>query len=225
MARNSGTTKELINLALKEYDALRKGIDDRADVTKTYGWPVVLLSVGAIAGLKSDLVSVSVALTFIPAIVMSIAALDANANHDKARARRDITLVEDKIFILLGESSLCHESNAFLRCREIGLPHLKRAVAYTVVYALVEATISLLLLRPNLGSIDWVRTFLFGSVMSIPAILFLYSAYGAFKIFTAPYSTMLLEHIAESKTLERDGQRLLYNTKPPQSTPVENAST
>src|SRR5205085_6636402 len=130
MVRDAETTKQLINLALKEYDALRRGIDDRADVTKTYGWPVVLLSLGAIASLKTDLISVSTALAFIPAVVFSIAALDANANHDKARARRALALVEDRLYILSGEAALCHESTALMKCRSRASKQLKQAVAY-----------------------------------------------------------------------------------------------
>lgn len=213
MARDLETTKQLIGLALKEYDALRKGIDDRADVTKTYGWPVVLLSFGAIAGLKSDIVSVSTALTFIPAVVFSIAALDANANHDKARVRRALTLVEDRIFILSGDAALCHESQAFTKCRNRSSTQLRQAIVYTCLYVLIETIVCLLLLRPNWVSIDGVRSFLFCSVLSIPAILLLYSSYGTYKIFTAPLSTLLISHIEESKDLKPDGNRLLYNTK------------
>src|SRR2546421_10798584 len=109
MPREAEKSKQLISLALKEYDALRKGIDDRLDVTKTYGWPVILLAFGALAGFKSDLITVTDALAFIPAVVFSIAALDANANHDKARVRRALVLIEDRIFILSGqEPALCY---------------------------------------------------------------------------------------------------------------------
>jgi len=213
MERDWERTKQLISLALKEYDALRKGIDDRADVTKTYGWPVVLLSVGAIAGIKSDLVSVGTALTFIPAVVFTIAALDANARHDVARVRRALALVEDRIFVLAGEAALCRESRALLKCRDKAPRQLKQAVAYTIFYALIESGICLLLLRPQWPLIDWTRTFLFGSVLSIPAILLLYSSYGTYKISTAPLWTELIAHIEQSKNRKSDGRLLLYNTR------------
>jgi hypothetical protein len=212
MKRDAETTKQLISLALKEYDALRKGIDDRLDVTKTYGWPVVLLSFGAIAGLKSDLVSVSTALTFLPAVVFSIAALDANANHDKARTRRALATVEDRIFILSGEPAFCHESKVLIKCRDQGTKQLWQAVAYTTVYALVETIICLRLLQPKLESIDWTRTFLFFSVLAIPALLLLYSSYGTYKVYSAPLSTLLIKCIEESKDLKGDMTRLLYDT-------------
>src|SRR2546421_13073773 len=199
MPREAEKSKQLISLALKEYDALRKGIDDRLDVTKTYGWPVVLLSFGAIAGLKSDLVTVPTALTFIPAVVFSIAALDFNANHDKARARRALALVEDRIFILSDEQpALCHESRAFLKCRARAANQLKQAVVYAIIYASVEIITSLLLLQPRFGLIDWTRTFLFVSVLTIPALILLYSSYGIYKVFTTPFSTLLLRHIQSS---------------------------
>ncbi|HEY0006017.1 MAG TPA: hypothetical protein VGB17_14645 [Pyrinomonadaceae bacterium] len=212
MARELETNKYLISLALKEYDALRKGIDDRADVTKTYGWPVVLVSFGAIAGLKTDLISVNAALAFIPAIVFSIAALDANANHDKARARRALALVEDKIFVLAGEPALCHESISLIKCRKRATRQYRSALIYLFVYALIETTLCLLLLPRGRG-IDWTRTFLFVSVLSVPALLMLYSSHGIYKIFTAPLSTLLLEHIERSEGLAPDGERLLYHTR------------
>jgi|GEM_PF-5456335 len=214
--RDVESNKQLITLALKEYDALRKGIDDRLDVTKTYGWPVVLLSIGAIAGLKSDLVTVTTALTLLPTVVFSIAALDANANHDKARARRALTLVEDKIFILSGkEPALCYESIAFLKCRSRAFKQLKQAVTYTILYAAVETITCLLLMRPTWAGIDGIRTFLFICVLAIPALILLYSSYGSYKIFTAPLFTLLLNHIQLSKGIAPDGVALLYNTKIP----------
>lgn len=213
MRREPESRKQLISIALREYDALRKGIDDRLDVTKTYGWPVVLVAVGAIAGLKSELVNVNTALAFVPAIVFSIAALDANANHDKARARRALALVEDRIFILAErEAAMCYESMAFLKCKARALTQLKSAIAYTLLYALIEIVTCLLLLRPNVSSIDW-RSFLMFSVLSIPAVILIYSSYGIYRIFTAPLSTLLLTHILESKTANADGTRLLYNTR------------
>jgi hypothetical protein len=205
--------EQLISVALKEYDALRKGIDDRADVTKIYGWPVVLLAFGAIAGLKTDFVSLETALTFIPAVVFSIAALDANANHDKARARRALTLVEDRIFILTGEPALCHESRSFLKCRSRMEKQWRGYLALTLIYGLIEGFVSIQLLRPQWELIVWSRTLLFVAVLSAPALLLLYSAHGSYKIFTAPLSTLLLEHIEDSKFAEPDGQRLLYNTR------------
>ncbi len=213
MPRERATAEQLISVALKEYDALRKGIDERADVTKIYGWPVVLLSFGAIAGLKTDIVSVNTALTFIPAVVFTIASLDANANHDKARARRALALVEDKIFILAGEPVLCHESKAFIKCRDRAAKQLRNAVALTFIYGLVETFVALNLLRPRWDMIVWSRTFLFISVLAVPALLLLYSSYGIYKIFSTPLSTLLLNHIEESKRLEPDGERLLYNTR------------
>src|SRR5688500_8118479 len=118
MTRDSETIKRLTDLAVREYDALRKGIDDRMDVTKTYGWPVVIVSIGALAGFKSDLIDSTTVLTFIPALVFTVAALDANANHDKARVRRALALVEDRLFILSNcEPGICHESIAFLKCK------------------------------------------------------------------------------------------------------------
>jgi hypothetical protein len=213
MDRDPGKTKQLTDLALKEYDALRKGIDDRSDVTKTYGWPVVLLSFGAIAGLKSDLVSVNSALTLIPAVVFTVAALDANARHDVARIRRALALVEDRIFILVGEAALCRESKALLKCRKKGSRQLKQAVAYTIFYVLIETGVCLLLLKPKLALIDWTRSFLFFSVLSIPAILLLYSSYGTYRISTAPLWTELIAYIERSRNLKSDGSQLLYDTK------------
>jgi hypothetical protein len=214
--------EQLIAVALKEYDALRKGIDDRADVTKIYGWPVVLLAFGALAGLKTDFVSLDAALTFIPAVVFSIAALDANANHDKSRARRALTLVEDRIFILTGEPALCHESRSFIKCRNRMGKQWRGYLALIVIYGLIEGFVSIQLLQPKWGLILWPRTLLFIAVLSAPALLLLYSAYGSYKIFTAPLSTLLLEHIEESKFAEPDGQRLLYNTRVALRTPLIN---
>jgi len=216
MTSDTLTSKDLITVVLKEYDALRKGIDDRLDVTRIYGWPVVLLSFGAIAGLKSELVSLTIALSLIPAIVLSIAALDANANHDKARARRALALVEDKIFILAGNQPLLsHESKVFLKCRDEGSSYFRRALGYSLFYAVVEAIVSLSLLRPQWGLVDWSRSFLFVSVLLIPPALLLYSAYGVYRTYTKPLVTRLMSHIENSMSLESDGNHLLYNTKPP----------
>ena len=214
MTRDSETTKRLTELALKEYDALRKGIDDRMDVTKTYGWPVVIVSIGALAGFKSDLIDSTTVLTFIPALVFTVAALDANANHDKSRVRRALALVEDRIFILSNcEPVICHESISFLKCKARAAKGLRQALAYTLIYAVIETAISFLLLRPTLASINWTRTFLFFAVLCVPAAILVYSSYGIYRIFTAPLETLLIQHIQSNRTLPPDGVRLVYDTK------------
>jgi hypothetical protein len=215
MTRDSETIKRLTDLAVREYDALRKGIDDRMDVTKTYGWPVVIVAIGALAGFKSDLIDSTTMLTFIPALVFTVAALDANANHDKARVRRALALVEDRLFILSNcEPAICYESISFLKCKARAVKGLRQALAYTSIYAVIETAICLLLLRPKLAAINWPRTFLFFAVLCIPAAILVYSSYGIYRIFTAPLETLLIGHIRNSKSLPPDGIRLLYDTKP-----------
>jgi hypothetical protein len=203
---------QLISLALKEYDALRKEIEARADVTKVYGWPVILLAFGAIAGFKSELVSVNAALTFIPAVVMTIAALDANANHDKTRARKAIALVEDRIFILSGAPALCHESMEFFKLKNQAIKQLILSFAYVVLYLSIEIPICIALL-PKADQISWARTILFVGVLSVPATLHLYSSVGIYTLLTTPFSTRLLECIESSKNLDANEEQLLYDTE------------
>lgn len=212
MPRDPKKSEQLIPLALKEYEALRKEIEARADVTKIYGWPVILLSFGAIAGINTDLISLNAALTFIPVVVMTIAALDANANHDKARARKALALVEDRIFILSGEPALCYESMELLKLKDQASRQLILSFAYVVLYLAIEILVSLTLL-PTVNQISLTRTFLYVGVLSAPAIIHLYSSLGIYRLLTSPFSTLLITRIEESKRQNADGERLLYNTE------------
>lgn len=129
--------KDSIQVALKEYDGLRKEIDARTDGTKTYAWPVILLAGTTLAGAK---IGVNPHLVFflIPLVGMTIFVLATNAAFDMAKARKALARVENRIFVLSGETLLTHES-----CRvaewEHGIgPLVIKQTAGTVIYWVVQ---------------------------------------------------------------------------------------
>ncbi|MBD0256750.1 MAG: hypothetical protein ICV83_13610 [Cytophagales bacterium] len=109
--------KDAIQIALKEYEGLRKEIDARTDGTKTYAWPVILLGAGTLAGWKMD-INLDVVLFLIPTMVMTILTLAANASYDMDKARKALARVENRIFLLSGETLLTHESCRVIEWQE-----------------------------------------------------------------------------------------------------------
>jgi hypothetical protein len=200
-----------VEIAIKEYEALRKGIDERADITKNYGWPVILLAFGAVIGFKADLVDVDSALAFIPVVGMTIAALDVNASHDIAKARIAISLVEDRIFILSGLPLLCHESMQVSDWKRKANNQLTKAIVFPSLYLLLQALVSLTLL-PGGGHVSLGRSILFVGLIITPAIIYFYSLFMVYRIFRVPFHTRLLTYIAESAGRGSDEGGLLYNT-------------
>lgn len=222
MTHDAEDIRHLADLAVKEYDSLRKEIEARADATRTYGWPVILLAFGAIAGFKPELIDINSALTFIPTVAITIAALDANARHEKVKFSRSIALVEDRVFLLSGAPVLCHETVELRRERRRAGRQVAKAVAFSLVYAAVESYVSLALL-PRRGTVNAARTLLFFGVVVTPLILYVYSLVMVYNLYKAPLRTCLLAHIEAHKPLPPDGARLIYDTDkdlPPPENPT-----
>ena len=193
MTQDPKRAEYLTNLALKEYDALRKEIDARADNTKTFGWPVVALALGAGLGFKFEVVSVDTALTFVPAVGMAVVALHYNSDHDKLSARRALALVEDKVFGYSGEPVLSRETTALLRERRRAAREWLVAILAVSLYAVTEFVVCWTLLPK--GDTRWTRTLLFVLVLTLPAAITLYSSFGIRRLLSEEFNTCLVEHM------------------------------
>jgi len=215
MTAQRGTEKlkenESINVVLKEYDGLRKEIDARTDATKTYGWPVVILAFGAILGWKPGL-DINIALLFIPAVVMTIFALTANANHDMDKARKAIALIEDRVFILAAKPLLCHESFRVSQWRKDQWKWLTLRFIPAVVYVIIEWWLYTELPADSRSIVNSPsRKGLLVGTLSAPLLLYLVNTIFRYRLHRQLFFTSLLNEINNKKSPGNE-QELLYDT-------------
>ncbi|HWS89229.1 MAG TPA: hypothetical protein VN282_19810 [Pyrinomonadaceae bacterium] len=211
MTQDLAPTQLFITTALKEYEALRKEIEARTDKTKTYGWPVILVALGAAASMKPDLLNLNLALMFVPAVPMTIAALAANANQDTDKARKAIALVEDRIYILSGKPLLCHHTMKLLRWEEKAPGRFRVAVFVTAAYlaGIIALGINLL---PKINDIDASGAFLLYGVLLSPVSFFFYNSVKSYRLHLNPFRTLLLDALREGEDATYAKGRLVYQT-------------
>lgn len=132
--------KDSIQVALKEYDGLRKEIDARTDGTRTYAWPVVLLAGTTLVGWK---VAINLDLVFflIPLVALIIFVLATNAAYDMDKARKALARVENRIFILSGETLLTHESCRVIEWQSGALALREKLLMGTYLWWVVEVSL------------------------------------------------------------------------------------
>lgn len=194
--------KFLIEVALKEYDGLRKEIDARTDATRAYGWPVIIVGVGAVAGFRTDAIDERLAVMFVPAAGMTIAALAANANLAIFKARWSLALVEDRIYVLAGKRPpppLCNESRnvgfwpEVKKFKTLRLLSLLLSVAATALYFGLLSLLGMQLRRG--GGINKTRTFVLCGVLAAPAIFLLYNSIKLYWLRGRTLTTDLMDYL------------------------------
>ena len=102
-------TKDQITVVLKEYDALRKDIEDRVNTPKLFFVPLLIASLAGILGWKAE-ASVDLILLFVFPLLLTILGFALNADYYVLRTARQVAKIEDKIFRLSELSFLTHET-------------------------------------------------------------------------------------------------------------------
>jgi hypothetical protein len=170
--------KDQIAIVLKEYDALRKEIDDRLNAPKLYFVPLLFVFLGGVLGWKAEL-PIDLVLLFILPVLLTFLSFAVNAGYYVQRAGKQIAKIEDKVFRLSGLSLLTHESEIIHHRQQLptwGLPLLSAITG--AFYILIEARLFYEFdsVRNNQFAIFFGRKFILISLLAIPLMLFWFSA-------------------------------------------------
>ena len=117
-------TKDQITVVLKEYDALRKDIEDRVNTPKLFFVPLLIASLAGILGWKAE-AAVDLILLFVFPLLLTILGFALNADFYVLRTARQVAKIEDKIFRLSGLSLLTHETEILHSRRQF---HARKAL-------------------------------------------------------------------------------------------------
>ena len=131
-------TKDQLTVVLKEYDALRKEIEDRVNTPKVYFVPLLFVSLAGVLGWKAE-APVDLILLFIFPLFLAFLSFALNANYYLQRAARQVAKLEDKVFRLSGLSLLTHETEILHLRQQF---HVRKAVfvgaLICIFYLIVE---------------------------------------------------------------------------------------
>lgn len=132
-------TKDQIDIVLKEYDALRKDIEDRSNTPKLFFVPLLIASLAGFFGWKAE-ASVDLILLFALPLLLIILSFALNADFYVLRTARQVAKIEDKIFRLSGLSLLTHETEILHSRRQF---HARKAflvgASVCIFYFVIEA--------------------------------------------------------------------------------------
>lgn len=112
--------KDHIDIILKEYDALRKEIDDRLNAPKLYFVPLLFIFVGGVLGWKAD-APLDLILLFIVPVLLTFLSIAMNAGYYIHRAGERIARIEDKVFKLSSLPLLTHETETIVERKRLPL--------------------------------------------------------------------------------------------------------
>jgi catechol 2,3-dioxygenase-like lactoylglutathione lyase family enzyme len=181
--------QDQIAVVLKEYEGLRKEIDARTDATRMYGWPVIILVVGAMASWKTEFARVfDIALLFMPAVGMTIAALGANANYAIDKTRVALARIEERVFDISGQVLLDHESRAIARWHRYAWRWFSAAIVASVLYVWAEWWLFTEIPEESWGSketdanVITMRKSLVVAILGAPVAIYLYNAVKMFRL-------------------------------------------
>lgn len=177
---------KLLPAVLKEYESLRKEIEARTDATRTYGWPVVVLVGGVVAGWKTGFV-LDVVLVFVPVVGMTIAALAANANYTIDRTRVALAHAEQRVNDLAGTVVMEEELRQVRGWGARDDRWLALAWVATLAYSILEL---FLLWNLSPGSTAWSlnRGIVAVLVIAAPAVIYMYNSIVRFNLRQKPRS-------------------------------------
>ncbi|PYP82440.1 MAG: hypothetical protein DMF61_26345 [Blastocatellia bacterium AA13] len=130
--------KNNIDIALKEYDSLRKEIDDRLNAPKLYFVPLLFVFFGGVLGWKAEAPRDLILLFVIP-ILVTFLSFVINAGYYIHRAGKRIARIEDKVFKLSGLPLLTHETETILDRQKLPLwLSIAGQIAVMVFYIAIE---------------------------------------------------------------------------------------
>jgi hypothetical protein len=134
--------KERLDIVMKEYDALRREIDNRTDSFRTHGVPAVTVAVAAVVGVRSN-IPPDALLALLPSVGLLILTISVTAWLYLDRVGRRLAVVEDRVYQISGEPLLTHETELILDRQIQPITWPKGAFVLSAIYVAVEAALLL----------------------------------------------------------------------------------
>lgn len=201
------TRNEMISCILKEYDAIRKEIDDKTNPFQTRAVPVLLVVAGGVISWQAKIPG-GIILLLLPTVIMAIANMTLNAWFLMDRAGRWLSIVEDRVYRTAGEALLTHETslaierqNGLWKWPVIGgtLPVLYIVFEYSIFSQLDPAVKSLLVVNRAF----W---YFFIGLLLAPAGGLVFWCLAILSIRRRPLSTELSRHLLRLRQEKKESQ-------------------
>jgi len=183
-------TEQRISIVLKEYDALRKEIDDRLNAPKLYFVPLLFVLLAGAMGWKAD-APIDLVLLFIIPIFLTFMSFVLNAGYYLQRSGERIARIEDSVFKLSGLPLLSHETQTILERK--GLPVWVSNLGLVIGAFLYVVTESFLFFALGLHNADQIhsnpgRLSILVFLLSMPLVLFAISGIRLIRIHRSTHA-------------------------------------
>jgi hypothetical protein len=194
-------SKDQLTIVLKEYDAIRKEVDENTDSLKTRVFPILLALIGGFLAWGGK-IPLDVAVLFIPTIIVMTFANVVNSFYLLDRAGRWIASVEDKVFKVSGLPLLTHETElAYQRSQQRAWTWPLRGIIICALYWACEWYLYSNISQGVKNSIANYPAYRYVilSVIVLPSLHYLFYCMEIYRMRKVPFSSSLLDWLINSK--------------------------
>lgn len=191
------STKDEVDLLLKEYDTVRREIDNKLNTFQLRSLPVVLVVLGALFGWKSTFDIEVIPLLVVP-VAMVLISISTSSWFYIYRAGRWLAVIEDRVFAVTGRPLLTHETELLMQRQRRGpWKWAASGLVMLLAYILLESGLfwTLTPASRELMLREWMWVLLGLLLVVAPALRTFWDCRKIYALFAEPLSSTLGEHL------------------------------